>query len=170
VWAILGLEDLPLDGALATTLLLPTADPSGLSGEQRLNVRVAALLSARLPYFRPVVNLGLVTRPRVSFRDLVRDDGLIYRVGFEIGEAGWPLLPALELSGQTLLADPLSDDGQLLEGIIGLRIPAVAGAEIQAGLGLGIFGIGAPAARGILLLRWAGAWAGAQEKRDGKRE
>jgi hypothetical protein len=166
VWAIPGFDDLPLSSAVATTLVLPTATPTGLSGEQRLNVRVAALLAARFWYFRPVVNLGLTTRPRVSFYDFIRDDGLIFRAGCEFGEAGWPLLPALELAGETQLADPFSGEGKVLEGIISLRIPAIAGMEVQAGLGLGILGIGAPAVRGILLIRWVGA----QEKRDGKRE
>lgn len=170
VWTIPGLGDLPLSSALATTLVLPTAAPDGLSGDQRLNVRVTALLAARFRFFRPVVNLGLVTRPRVGFYDMIRDDGLIYRAGCEFGEAGWPLLPALELSGETRLADPFSGEAQVVEGIISLRIPAIAGVEIQAGLGVGLAGIGAPAVRGILMVRWIGAWAGAQEKRDGKRE
>jgi len=157
VWAIPGIS-----GAIATTLLLPTAPASGLTGAQRMDVRVEALLSGRLWLFRPVVNLGVATRPRTSYFDLVRDDGLTFRLGCETGPDGWPVVPTLELAGETPLGSLFSKH-TLLEGLIGLRIPAVAGIEFQIGAGIGILGAGAPAVRGVVLARWLGN----VEKRDG---
>lgn len=146
----------PLEAALATTIVLPTADSSSLTGTGRIELRVEGLLSLRLGPFRPIVNFGVCTSPRIRFRNLVRDDGIIYRAGLEVGQTTWPFAFSFELAGQTLLTSPFSSSvNEWLEAIIGLRIHVAAGTEVQVGAGTGLVGVGAPSVRGVVLMRWS---------------
>jgi hypothetical protein len=167
VWAVPIPADGPVHLALASTLMLPTATPEGLSGGNRMDVRLLLLASARLWLFRPVVNLGVASRARTRYANLVRDDGILYRIGTEFYADDWPVAATLELAGETSLATPFSSGiNETLEALIGLKIKRLSWFEIHVGSGLGILGAGTPAVRALVTLRWADR----MEKRDGKVE
>lgn len=154
-WAVPDPLVRPLHAAVATTLVLPTAPAAGLAGGKGPEIRMVALLSGGVWWLRPAVNLGLVSRARTRFAELVVDDGLVYRAGVEFGPPGWCLAASAEIAGEARLDDLIGGGpANLLEALVGLKISGLWGLEIQLGTGFGLRGAGAPACRGLLLARW----------------
>jgi hypothetical protein len=148
---------LPLDAGLETALLFPTADPEALCGGKRVDFRATALLSHRIWLVTAVLNLGVVTRARTRFYDLTRDDGLVYRLGAEVGTGPWPLSFSAEVAGETPLSAPFSSKvNEFAEALFALRIRCVGGMDLSVGAGIGLGGAGVPAVRGLVLCRWSG--------------
>lgn len=155
-WAVPASLTPPVHLAVATTLVLPTAPAESLAGGTRSEVHMVALLSARLWWLRPVVNLGVAARPRTRFAELVIDDGLIYRAGLEFGPPAWPLAATAEIAGEVPLDNPgAGEPDGLVQTLVGLKISGLWGMEIQVGTGFGLMGAGSPAVRGLVVVRWA---------------
>jgi len=154
VWAPLRSSDGRLAGALETSLVLPSAQTSGLVGARDLGVRVTGLFSARFDWISLLLNLGMATRSQIEFRDLDRDDGLIYRLGVEFGHNTWPVFISAELAGETPLHNPFSSGlNEFLETLWGVRAK-FGDFHLQLGASIGLLGAGAPKVRGLALVRW----------------
>jgi hypothetical protein len=154
VWAPLKSNSGHLAGALETSLVFPSPQPSGLVGERDLGVRVTGLFSTRFDWISVLVNLGLATRSQIEFRNLTRDDGLIYRLGVEFGHKSWPVFVSAELAGETPLHNPFSGGlNEFLETLWGVRAK-FGDFRLQLGASIGLLGAGAPTVRGLLLVRW----------------
>jgi len=155
-WAVPDPLVRPLQAAVATSLVLPTAPAAGLAGGEQIEIRMLVLLSGSFWWLRPALNLGVVSRARTRFAELVIDDGLIYRAGIELGPPGWILAATAEIAGEAPLDDPAAGGPQsLLEALVGLKIIGLWGIEIRLGAGFGLMGAGSPACRGLVLARWA---------------
>jgi hypothetical protein len=165
-WSPVPSPDSVFSAGLETMLRLPTASGAGLTGNDGIQVQLSGLLSARLDWFRLMANVGLITRKRNQFRDLTRDDGLIYRFGVELGTPDWPVQIGAELSGQSPLAAPFaSGQNEFLETLYSVRVN-MGPFGIVLGAGLGLLGAGVPAVRGVLLI----SWANLDEKRNARAE
>ncbi len=145
----------PLEAGLESRLVFPTASLDGLAGPRRVQWRLTLLLSTRVWLLRPVLNLGLAYGQDARFRDLTRDEALVYRGGLEIYDEGWPLAGMVEISGVTRLEAPFSEPtNHTAEALAGLRWRASDRIEVLVSAGLGLAGASSPAARGMLLIRW----------------
>jgi len=167
LWAVPLPEGLPLRAGLETVLVFPTAPEDVLCGGERVDFRAAALLSYRIRPVTAVFNLGVVTRARTRFYDLIRDDGLLYRAGAEVDLGPWPLAVSAEVAGETPLGSLFSSGvNEFAEALFAFRIRCVAGLDLSLGAGVGLAGAGVPAVRGLVLFRFAGK----VQKIDGKGE
>jgi hypothetical protein len=166
LWAPLGSQDTVLSSAVETGLRLGTAAPSGLTGDSGAGVRTGGILALHIDWLRLILNLGVITRKRTVFRDLEIDDGLYYRLGVEFADLGIPLRFFSELTGETRLHSPFSSrTSQIMETFLGVRLE-IGEFGVVVGAGAGLLGARSPAARVLLLVKWA---AGG-EKRDVQRE
>jgi hypothetical protein len=167
LWTVPLPETLPLRAGMETALIFPTAPEDVLCGGERVDFRAVALFSYRIRLVTAVVNLGVVTRARTRFYDLVRDDGLLYRAGAEVDIGRWPLAFSAEVAGETPLGSLFSSGvNEFAEAFFAFRIRCVAGLDLSLGAGLGLAGAGVPAVRGLVLFRFAGKI----QKIDGKGE
>ncbi len=147
--------DWPLAVGIRLQLVLPTANPQGLTGPDRTQWRVTALASADLGWLRPVVNLGLTTGEHSRYRNLTRDEGLLYGLGLEAAGPDWPLAGLVEVCGATRLRSAFERRvDQTAEVLTGLRFGRHAGLDVLVAAGIGLVGPSAPRARGIVLLRY----------------
>jgi hypothetical protein len=122
-----------------------------------VDFRAAALLSYRIWLVTAVLNLGVVTRARTRFYDLTRGDGLLYRLGAEVGIGRWPLAFSAEVAGETPLDAAFSSGvSEFAEAIFALRIRCIDGMDLSLGAGFGLLGTGVPTVRGLVLVRWSG--------------
>ena len=167
LWTVPLPNELPLRAGLETALIFPTAPKDVLCGGERVDFRAVVLLSYRIRPVIAVVNLGVVTRARTRFFDLIRDDGLLYRAGAEVDIGVWPLAVSAEVAGETPLGSVFSSGvNEFAEALFALRIRCVAGLDLSLGAGMGLAGAGVPAVRGLVLARWSGKI----QKIDGKGE
>jgi len=153
----------PLAAGFRVQLVLPSASPQGLTGPSRTQWRLTALASADLGWLRPVLNLGVTTGEQSRYRNLSRDDGLLFGIGLEAGGPDWPLAGLVELCGATRLRAPFAHRAdQTTEILTGFRLGRHAGLDVLIAAGIGLVGPSVPRARGLVLVRYS---PGGQKRR-----
>jgi len=148
-WLTMGWAPLATDRVAALLecgLRLPAASPAALAGEPDWGTRFALLLSLRGWLGSLLANLGVTTRRRTLFRNLVWDDGWHVSLAGRLGPPGWPLWPVLEMRAEGVLARPGDSTLLAAQGLAGVRLD-LGRYSLLLGAGRGIYGLLTPAWR-----------------------
>jgi hypothetical protein len=154
VWALPEILGPAVQSALGFSLIFPAASPAGLAGGDRLDLRIDCQVGVRAGLVHPVLNFGIASASQVRFQNLVRSDAFLFGAGIEVGGESWPIRPSLEMVGAAQIPSFSRSEGGWMEALAGAKLLILGEFETQFGAGVGLVGIGAPAVRGMLIIRW----------------